>query len=173
MNYQASSVGRLNRRLTGKLFGAVRTDSLVAGEHGSSLHDRLRIIYPSRTMALLAPNAARAADIHRVKPLPGSQGYEILRESLVDLELGSVLSHAKLIRVGWSTQHRNKWTVEGEDGAWLYAGSHNLSLAAWEKSYECGIVIPCKRGGHVVQEVVQVELQMDGPSYPVERMWDN
>lgn len=111
--------------------------------------------------------------MHAYSPFPRSQAYRLLQNSLVDMEGDAALSHAKIIRVGWVNARENDGCEEHDETAWLYAGSHNLSSAAWEKNYECGVVIPLKRGSQAVLNIVEVDLHLQGQKYPVEQIWRN
>ena len=167
VDYQASSIGRLSHNFANMLFSAMRG---LDETQKRSDEDRLNIIYPSRTMALLAPNRVRANDIHRTKPTAGTQYYKMLDSGLKDLELGSPLSHAKIIRVRRAPLNESAKDTKAN---WLYIGSHNLSSTAWVRSYECGVILQHSGDNWCEDGVVRMDLRLDGPRYPVHLMWDN
>lgn len=170
VDYQSSSIGTLSQRFTSKLFGAMRDNYKSLETH---TEDELCMVYPSRAMALLAPNQTRAVDFHRTKPVNESQHYRILSAGLKDLELGSPLSHAKIMRVRVIEMGVEAMSRKATCGDWLYVGSHNLSPAAWERSYECGVVFRYDEDNAKSGESVKAALTLDGPRYPVDLMWDN
>jgi len=168
MTYKASSIGYLTNKLRRKLLEAARLGPVTRYDKPAA---HLDIVYPSRRTALRARNNRCAGDIHRTNPTYQGEGWHILNRGLKDLELGLPLSHEKLIRFAWRCRD------DEEQAAWLYVGSHNLSTPAWERGYECGVVLPLKGNGtdSMRLEVSQVyrDLGRNSERYTVDLMWDN
>jgi hypothetical protein len=151
VRYKASSIGCVSDSLRRKLLSAARNGLVCDSDwHGVG---SLEIVYPSRITGQKAPNRSCGDDLHARKPTKAQPGWKALQYGLRDLE-------------PFAPHNRRS-----ECTAYLYAGSHNLSSSAWEKGYECGVVMRLLSNHEHRDKAVKIHWGMYGAFYPVDRMW--